>query len=92
MHAACRGGLLPPRAASKLASMHEVRKQQLADFADWVKQHITGDEKGEAQIFLDRLFRAFGLKGVRPAPSASNGSRTTPGAPRSLTWFGNRSC
>jgi hypothetical protein len=24
--------------------------------------HITGDEKGQAQIFLDRLFRAFGQK------------------------------
>ena len=26
-------------------------------------EHITGDEKGEAQIFLDRLFQAFGRKG-----------------------------
>lgn len=47
--------------------MHEDRKQRLTDFADWVKQHITGDEKGEAQIFLDRLFQAFGLKGVKEA-------------------------
>jgi type II restriction/modification system DNA methylase subunit YeeA len=47
--------------------MHEARKQQLADFAAWVKQYIQGDEKGEAQIFLDHLFQAFGLKGVKEA-------------------------
>ena len=47
--------------------MHEERKQRLADFAAWVKQYIKGDEKGEAQIFLDHLFKAFGLKGVREA-------------------------
>ena len=28
---------------------------------------ISGDEKGEAQLFLDRLFQAFGQKGVREA-------------------------
>jgi hypothetical protein len=47
--------------------MHEARKQLLADFAAWVKDHITGDEKGEAQIFLDRLFQAFGHKGLKEA-------------------------
>src|SRR5438128_12467126 len=39
------------------------REQLLSDFVDWAKQHITGDEKGQAQIFLDRFFRAFGQKG-----------------------------
>ena len=29
--------------------------------------HLTGDEKGEAQIFLERLFQAFGHQGVREA-------------------------
>ncbi|MFH1416833.1 MAG: DNA methyltransferase [Planctomycetota bacterium] len=38
-------------------------KQPLTDFADWVNEHIRGDEKGEAQIFLDRLFQALGHKG-----------------------------
>ena len=47
--------------------MHEARQQQLADFAAWVKQYVKGDEKGEAQIFLDHLFQAFGLKGVQEA-------------------------
>lgn len=43
-------------------------QEQLVAFAGWVKEHITGDEKGEAQIFLDHLFQAFGwaagLKGA----------------------------
>jgi hypothetical protein len=43
--------------------MHEFRKPHLQTFADWAKRHITGDEKGEAQIFLDRLFIAFGRSG-----------------------------
>jgi hypothetical protein len=44
--------------------MHEARKQRLAEFVVWSGQHITGDEKGQAQIFLDRLFQAFGQRGV----------------------------
>ena len=47
--------------------MHEARKQRLAEFGQWVENHITGDEKGEAQIFLDRMFQAFGHKGLREA-------------------------
>jgi hypothetical protein len=39
------------------------RREQLADFTAWCAQHITGDEKGEAQIFLDHLFQAFGHAG-----------------------------
>ncbi len=29
-------------------------------FIDYVKTHIKGDEKGEAQVFLDRFFQALG--------------------------------
>lgn len=36
---------------------------RLAQFYDWTQQFITGDEKGEAQIFLDRLFQALGHSG-----------------------------
>src|SRR5438874_1350689 len=43
--------------------MYEDRKSNLQKFVDWSKAHITGDEKGEAQIFLDRLFQAFSQKG-----------------------------
>ena len=35
----------------------------LATFVQWAHAHITGDEKGQAQIFLDRLFIAFGHAG-----------------------------
>ena len=38
-------------------------REKLAEFVAWCHQHITGDEKGQAQIFLDRLFQAFGQPG-----------------------------
>src|SRR6266581_1598018 len=37
--------------------------EKLAEFVAWCHKHITGDEKGQAQIFLDRLFQAFSQKG-----------------------------
>ncbi len=40
------------------------REEQLSQFAAWVRHNITGDEKGQAQIFLDRLFQAFGQPGL----------------------------
>ena len=43
--------------------MYQARTQKLAEFAAWAVQHITGDEKSQAHIFLDRLFQAFGQKG-----------------------------
>jgi hypothetical protein len=43
--------------------MHESRQLALQSFVDWSAKHITGDEKGQAQIFLDRLFQAFGRGG-----------------------------
>lgn len=39
----------------------------LTEFVNWVSAHLSGDEKGEAQIFLDRLFQAFGWRGLREA-------------------------
>jgi type II restriction/modification system DNA methylase subunit YeeA len=47
--------------------MDFTRKGYLAKFVDWCQQHITGDEKGEAQIFLDRFFQAFQHGGVKEA-------------------------
>ncbi|MFB3891441.1 MAG: DNA methyltransferase [Phycisphaerae bacterium] len=47
--------------------MDDSRRQDLAEFAAWARKHITGDEKGEAQVFLDRLFQAFGQGGIREA-------------------------
>lgn len=40
---------------------------KLSAFSHWVKDHTIGDEKGEAQIFLDRLFIAFGWPGLKEA-------------------------
>lgn len=40
-------------------------REKLSEFADWCAKHITGDEKGEAQLFLDRLFQAFGHAGLK---------------------------
>jgi len=37
--------------------------EKLRQFVDWTSQHINGDEKGQAQIFLDRLFQACGQSG-----------------------------
>lgn len=38
-------------------------REKLSEFTAWCAQHITGDEKGQAQIFLDRLFQAFSQPG-----------------------------
>lgn len=38
-------------------------REELQEFVAWCGKHITGDEKGQAQIFLDRLFQAFGQPG-----------------------------
>jgi hypothetical protein len=36
---------------------------RLQEFVAWVAAHLKGDEKGEAQIYLDRLFKGFGHQG-----------------------------
>jgi hypothetical protein len=33
---------------------------KLTDFVAWCGKHITGNKKGQAQIFRDRLLQAFG--------------------------------
>jgi hypothetical protein len=38
-------------------------RDKLAESTASCAKHITGDEKGEAQIFLDHLFQAFGHAG-----------------------------
>ena len=55
--------LLPDTSFVPGAPLMAEREQLLADFVGWARKHITGDEKGQAQIFLDRLFRAFGHPG-----------------------------
>ncbi|MEK6299560.1 MAG: DNA methyltransferase [Acidobacteriota bacterium] len=39
----------------------------MKDFVNFARDHIKGDEKGEAQIFCDRLFRALGYGGIMEA-------------------------
>jgi hypothetical protein len=38
-------------------------REKLAEFTTWCAKHVTGDEKGQVQIFLERLSRAFGQPG-----------------------------
>ncbi|MGH4010642.1 MAG: DNA methyltransferase [Pseudonocardiaceae bacterium] len=40
---------------------------RLAEFVRYRREYLRGDEKGEAQIFSEALFRAFGHAGVRQA-------------------------
>lgn len=41
--------------------------QSLDKFVNFCLQHISGKERGEAQVFLDRFFQAFGHQGVLEA-------------------------
>lgn len=43
---------------------HKELQERLHRFVAFRKEHLTGDEKGEAQVFLERLFRALGHEGV----------------------------
>ncbi|MBS0575071.1 MAG: class I SAM-dependent DNA methyltransferase, partial [Proteobacteria bacterium] len=38
-------------------------KERLNEFVGWWRQHVTGDERGEAQIFLDHFFESLGHSG-----------------------------
>ncbi|MGH7242568.1 MAG: hypothetical protein ACREJD_04045 [Phycisphaerales bacterium] len=46
--------------------MDSDRAKQLQDFVTYAKS-LDGDEKGEAQVFLDRLFKAFSRNGYKEA-------------------------
>jgi hypothetical protein len=39
----------------------------MRDLVRYRQEHLTGDEKGEGQIFLEHLFQAFGHAGLRQA-------------------------
>jgi hypothetical protein len=39
----------------------------MRDLVRYRREHLTGDEKGEGQIFLEHLFQAFGHAGLRQA-------------------------
>ena len=42
-------------------------REKLGEFVAWCAKNITGDEKGQAQIFLDRLFQVFCQSGCLDA-------------------------
>jgi hypothetical protein len=52
-----------PSASSAPSPASATRSAALSAFTTWAHAHIKGDEKGEAQIFIDHLFRAFGHPG-----------------------------
>lgn len=41
-----------------------MNRQDIEEFVSYVNENLTGDEKGQAQTFCDRLFRAYGQKGI----------------------------
>lgn len=41
--------------------------ENLIEFVRYREEHLTGDEKGEAALFLENLFKALGHDGVRQA-------------------------
>ena len=47
--------------------METERAKRLAGFVSCVGANIKGDEKGEAQVLLDRFFQAFGHAGLKEA-------------------------
>ena len=60
--------------------------ESLQAFVDFCDQHISGDEKGEAQTFLDRFFRAFGHDGALEA-GAEYEKRVKKGSKKGKTGF-----
>jgi hypothetical protein len=47
--------------------MDNATAARLAEFVTFVHKYVRGDEKGEAQVYCDRLFRAFGHPGILEA-------------------------
>jgi hypothetical protein len=47
--------------------METERARRLADFVSSVGANLRGDEKGEAQLVLDRMLRGFGHEGLPEA-------------------------
>src|SRR5215210_8134319 len=56
-----RGPVLPNESTAMNETVERI--QRLVDYAKTLK----GDEKGEAQVFCDRLFQAFGHEGYKEA-------------------------
>ncbi|OCQ92934.1 restriction endonuclease subunit M [Nostoc sp. MBR 210] len=61
-------------------------RESLDKFVSFCQQHITGQEKKEAQTFLDRFFRAFGHEGALEA-GASYEEAIKKGSKKGKTGF-----
>lgn len=57
----------------------DVLRHRLQQLAGWRREYLIGDEKGEAQSFLDRLFRAYGHDGVQEAGAEFESRVRAPG-------------
>ncbi|WP_293133454.1 type IIL restriction-modification enzyme MmeI [Okeania sp. SIO3I5] len=66
--------------------MMSASTENLHNFVIFCQQHITGNEKGEAQIFLDRFFQAFGHQGAIEA-GATYEQRVKKGSKKGNTGF-----
>lgn len=60
--------------------------ESLNNFVFFCRQHIRGYERSEAQVFLDRFFRAFGHKGALEA-GASYETRVAKGSKNNKIGF-----
>jgi type II restriction/modification system DNA methylase subunit YeeA len=60
--------------------------ETLQKFVLFRQQHLKGDEKGEAQVFLDRFFRAFGHEGAIEAGAVYE-ERVKEGSKQGKTGF-----
>ncbi|MCW9679728.1 N-6 DNA methylase [Dolichospermum planctonicum UHCC 0167] len=65
--------------------------ESLSKFVQFCNQHITGQERKEAQTFLDRFFRAFGHEGALEAgakyeEAIKKGSKTGKTGFADLVW------
>lgn len=56
--------------------MSNPKTAPLAAFVEWSAAHITGDEKGQAQIFPGRLFQALTTTASLPAATSTNPCKT----------------
>lgn len=66
--------------------MVKATPESLNKFVSFCQQHITGQEKKEAQTFLDRFFRAFGHEGALEA-GASYEEAIKKGSKKGKTGF-----
>jgi SAM-dependent methyltransferase len=60
--------------------------ERLQSFVNYVSEYLKGDEKGEAPVFLDKFFRAFGHEGAIEA-GATYEERIHKGSKKGKTGF-----